>query len=231
MIVCSVGIGNTISLWYEKWCSQPLMNMMTQLFSYAKNDHITLEAASNLDDTNFYEMFHLPMSSMAVQQSNEMLEIISNIHQDNDNKDCWQFLWKGNKYSNRKIYLHLIGNPPKAAPPFQWIWKSCNLPKQKFFFWLLLLDRLNTRDLLIRKNFQIENRRCILCDDEPNEYLQHLFFECDFSRNFWAGIGMKWNTYLNTIEMLMEGAGWLLCWPQGETGGQCATDQRARGQE
>ena len=33
------------------------------------------------------------------------------------------------------------------------------------------------------------------------------FFECDFSRNFWAAIGMEWNTDLNTIEMLMEGAG------------------------
>ena len=31
------------------------------------------------------------------------------------------------------------------------------------------------------------------------------FFECDFSRNFWAAIGMEWNTNLNTIEMLMEG--------------------------
>ena len=174
MTTCIPSTGNTISLWHDKWNEDTLQSRFPHLYSFSKDSECTIASAIVSSTSNFYEMFHLPMSSMAVQQSNEMLEIISNIHQDNDNKDCWQFLWKGNKYSNRKIYLHLIGNPPKAAPPFQWIWKSCSLPKQKFFFWLLLLDRLNTRDLLIRKNFQIENRRCILCDDEPNEYLQHL---------------------------------------------------------
>uniref|UniRef100_A0A0A8ZD98 Reverse transcriptase zinc-binding domain-containing protein n=1 Tax=Arundo donax TaxID=35708 RepID=A0A0A8ZD98_ARUDO len=32
------------------------------------------------------------------------------------------------------------------------MWKSCAQGKHKFFFWLLLKDRLNTRNLLKRKN-------------------------------------------------------------------------------
>ena len=119
--------------------------------------------------------------------------------------DSWKFYWGGTKYSNKRIYLEYMGNPADAPKPFQWIWKSCTLPRQKFFFWLLLQDRLNIRDLLNRKNFYIETSKCELCDDEPNEHLMHLFFSCDFSQNFWMNIGYQWDTDHNLMEMLLEG--------------------------
>ena len=45
----------------------------------------------------------------------------------------------------------------------------------------------------------------MLCDDEPKEYLTHLFFSCDFSQNFWMAIGFQWKTDFELLEMLMEG--------------------------
>jgi hypothetical protein len=35
------------------------------------------------------------------------------------------------------------------------MWKSCVMGKHYFFFWLLLRDRLNTRELLKRKIWRI----------------------------------------------------------------------------
>jgi hypothetical protein len=35
------------------------------------------------------------------------------------------------------------------------MWKGDNLGKHKFFFWLLLKDRLSTRNLLRRKNMHL----------------------------------------------------------------------------
>ena len=49
---------------------------------------------------------------------------------------------------------------------------------RKLFFWMMLQDRLNARDLLVRKNFHIETNNCVLCDDEPNDHLIDLFFNC-----------------------------------------------------
>ena len=93
-----------------------------------------------------------------------------------------------------------------AAPlPFKWIWKSCVLPKHKFFFWLLLQDRLNTRDLLTRKNFYVESKACVLCDDCPTEDLCHLFFKCDFNQTFWWSMNIEWNTDLSLIDLLIDG--------------------------
>lgn len=143
------------------------------------------------------------MSTIAVEQSITLKEMITT-SMDNTTNDCWKFYLFG-KYSTKRIYNELLGNPPDAAKPFQWIWKSSCLPKHKFFFWLLLQDRLNTRDLLTRNFFYIENKKCELCDDEPNEHLTRLFFSCDFSQNFWMALGFEWNTDLDIINMLMDG--------------------------
>ena len=119
--------------------------------------------------------------------------------------DSWQFYWGGSKYSNRRIYREYIENPIDAPKPFHWLWKSCTLAKQKLFFWLLVSDMLNTRDLLTRKSFHIDSTKCVLCEDEPNEHLTHLFFSYDFSQNFWMVIGFRWNTDYELMEMLLEG--------------------------
>jgi hypothetical protein len=54
------------------------------------------------------------------------------------------------------------------------------------------------------KNFFVENRRCVLCDDEAPESMIHLFFQCDFSQNFWWRIGEEWNTELDIIDMIVK---------------------------
>ena len=108
------------------------------------------------------------------------------------------------KFSVQKVYAALT--PLDQAPtPFLWIWKSCVQLKHKFFFWLLLQDRLNTRDLLTRKTFYVENTSCVLCTDAPMEYMQHLFFGCDFSQTFWWRLNQEWNYDLDLYEMLLDG--------------------------
>ena len=77
--------------------------------------------------------------------------------------------------------------------------------KAKFFFWLLLLERLNTKDLMTRKHFYVEDVNCVLCTDDFNEDLIHLFFGCEFSKSFWESINYSWDIELELIEMLMEG--------------------------
>jgi hypothetical protein len=45
-------------------------------------------------------------------------------------------------------------------PVFKWLWSSKCQPKQKFFFWLLLQDRLNTRGMLRRRNMALDSYVC-----------------------------------------------------------------------
>ncbi|WVZ76722.1 hypothetical protein U9M48_024674 [Paspalum notatum var. saurae] len=58
-------------------------------------------------------------------------------------------------------------------------------PKHKVYFWLLLKDRLSTRDLLRRKTMQLPTYECVLCSNRVDESVQHLFLSCSFSQLVW----------------------------------------------
>jgi hypothetical protein len=59
-------------------------------------------------------------------------------------------------------------------PHFVWIWKSSFQPKHKFFFWLLIHDRINTRNLLKRKNMILPSYDCVFnqCCQQEEEFLK-----------------------------------------------------------
>lgn len=66
-------------------------------------------------------------------------------------------------------------------------------PRVKFFAWLILLDRLNTKGMLARRNFNVQpDCLCVLCDDGVEETIDHLFFECHLTINCWNKLGIAW---------------------------------------
>jgi hypothetical protein len=65
--------------------------------------------------------------------------------------------------------------------------------KHKFFAWLLLDDRLNIRDMLKRRHWNVtENTHCELCFARAYEDKMHLFFECNFSQRVWTYLQIDW---------------------------------------
>jgi hypothetical protein len=69
----------------------------------------------------------------------------------------------------------------------------------KFFFWLLLKNRLNMSGMLRRRNMQLDSYDCELCLLQKVERLRHLFYRCPFAKNCWAQIGVAVPTWL-TLE-------------------------------
>jgi hypothetical protein len=69
-----------------------------------------------------------------------------------------------------------ITSNSEASPLFFGLWASCNLGKHKFFFWLLIRDILNTTNLLRRKNMELDDYTCVLCNGGHEETSFHLFF-------------------------------------------------------
>lgn len=61
--------------------------------------------------------------------------------------------------------------------------------KHKVFFWLLLRDRLSTRDPLRRRNMELETFTCDLCILQKLETVTHMFLRCNFAKACWASIG------------------------------------------
>jgi hypothetical protein len=76
------------------------------------------------------------------------------------------------------ISFKALGSLPLFS--WLWLWSSENFGKHKFFFWLLLKDYLNTRNLLRRKNKVLEDYNCAIGNSGTEETCMHLFFECSF---------------------------------------------------
>jgi hypothetical protein len=77
--------------------------------------------------------------------------------------------------------------------------------KHKVFAWLMLVDRINTRDMLKRRNFNIGlNHSCMTCDTGVTETRNHLFFMCSFGASCWAKIGITWDGDLHLENMISE---------------------------
>jgi hypothetical protein len=79
------------------------------------------------------------------------------------------------------------------------------MPKINFFPWLLLADRLNTRDLLRRRHKHLEGGyHCVLCHEQVDETSLHLFFECTSSVSRWFAVGIQWEQQGSVFQMLMH---------------------------
>ena len=97
-------------------------------------------------------------------------------------KDVWNTIWQGGGFTSRSYYLYCFRDE-EVDVAFKWIWQSSCTNKWKVFSWLLLADRLNTRNMLRRRGMTLQdnNYGFLLCDNPPEETVEHLFFTCPFS--------------------------------------------------
>ena len=110
-------------------------------------------------------------------------------------------------YTTHKYYAFCFRDI-QCHRAFHWLWKSKSTMKIKVFGWLLLSDRLNTRNMLKRRHYNIGNNHdCILCGQHIEETLEHLFFGCSISNQCWATLGIAWHqggTCLSKISMTKD---------------------------
>ena len=96
--------------------------------------------------------------------------------------DEWILCWGETNYKPRKFYMFLFRNI-SAPNDITKIWKSKGIMRHKVFAWLMLMDMVNTRDMLPRRHFDIgEDHSCLTCTTRALETNGHLFFGCTFAK-------------------------------------------------
>ena len=200
---CTVGNGSTVLFWSDVWNNNLLQDKFPRLYSYAKNKKISV--AKFLTSNTLDSQFHLPLSEQAYQEYLGLQELIQNIQVQEDSKDSWHYMWGNSSYSSSKFYNFPYKHVSPPAP-FLWIWQSKCCNKLRVFTWLLLKDRLNTRNILKRKKHKLEgnNYNCALCNHNVEETALHLFFTCPFSQACWQHLGVQWNLAMDFFHMLLH---------------------------
>jgi hypothetical protein len=81
------------------------------------------------------------------------------------------------------------------------------------FAWLLLSDRLNTKDMIQRRHWNVtSDNTCFLCSGSCHEDRDHLFFNCLFSSRIWNYLQIEWG-YTGQTTLTAENARRRFRWP------------------
>jgi hypothetical protein len=199
MSSCSPNKGNSVAFWSGNWTNPKLSETYPQLFSFTRKPKCSLRF---FIDQEMSLIFSLPLSVQANQQLNEIRNNLLQAAWDVNIEDVWTYTWGNTKFSSREAYKILVGQS-EASPLFSWLWKSSNLGNHKFFFWLLLRDRLNTRHMLRRKHMHLDDYTCALCSTNLEETSLHHFFQCPLSKDCWDSIAIHWELSLPPLDMII----------------------------
>ena len=171
MSAISIKNGTTCSFWPDLWLGRIPKIAFPELFSFVKKSNLTLSDAKALvaQDT----LFHLPLSEIAFNQLQMLLTELDSV-QLSDSEYCWSYSWGNGIFSTKKVYKRLEGHRPTNLI-FRWLWKSSCQNKHKLFFWLLIHDRLNTKELLRRKHMPLQDTSCSMWSLNTEDDARHLF--------------------------------------------------------
>jgi hypothetical protein len=196
----SINEGSTCLFWEDLWGDSTLAFKFPELMSFAKIKKITFR--QGFSQVPFHGLFHLPLSHQAHSQLTSLNEDLNSIHL-NDSKDSWSYIWNSGLYSVKKAYKQLSGQS-SPHPAFKWIWKSSCQNRHKVFFWLLLKDRISSRELLQRKNMALQDYSCVLCTNGLSESSIHLFIQCPFAIQCWGWLNIQIDTSLDPFQALQS---------------------------
>lgn len=147
----SIGNGETSLFWKDLWCGQVLAEKYPRAYSFATNEDISV--CDFLLTNSLSDIFYLPLSAQAHQQVAQLQTVTAASHIDMANDDAWSYSW-GSRYTSSRFYQFCF-REVVVHDSYKWIWKSKCTMKLKMFAWLLLSDRLNTKNMLRRRHFVV----------------------------------------------------------------------------
>jgi len=195
-----IGDGKSCLLWEDLWGDEVLSQKFPQLHSFARNMNITFASAQNHQP--FHSMFHLPLSQIAHSQMISLQNLIVDAQMTSE-ADKWSYIWNNQNYSVKKAYRYLSGHNT-THQAFNWLWESSCQAKHKVFFWLVMKNRISTRELLKRKGMMLPDYSCVLCGNSAEESLSHLLLHCPFAEQCWGIINIQINFNLDPFQQIVS---------------------------
>ncbi|MBA0798685.1 hypothetical protein Gohar_009251 [Gossypium harknessii] len=78
-------------------------------------------------------------------------------------------------------------------------------PRVRSFLWMLTIDRIPTKEFLVKRRVQLQHIpiRCLWCERVP-ERADHLFFKCKYIEGFWYKFFKWWEVEWKLVEGFAE---------------------------
>jgi hypothetical protein len=118
----------------------------------------------------------IPMTRAAYNEFLDLQAFLNNLPPISpSSKDSWHLIWGQRRFLSSHFYRYQFRElrPSRAILD---IWKTKCIPRIMFFAWLLLNDRLNTRNILRRRRKALdEGYNCVMCHNGDEETAAHFF--------------------------------------------------------
>ena len=202
----TINMGDSVLFWFDAWVflgsSVLLRERFQRLFSFVIDDKVSVREVINTLDMS--ELFYLPLSPEAMAELTTVHAGLLDLNADEQIHDSWSWT-PGKGIFSVKSYYTVMHAHMATDTPAKWIWESKATMKIKVFAWLMLNDRLNTRDMLVRRHWRSpqEDNTCPLCYAHAHEDRYHLFFTCQFSTRVWNYLQIQWLAGLSPTECLI----------------------------
>ncbi|XP_074311439.1 uncharacterized protein LOC141647223 [Silene latifolia] len=121
---------------------------------------------------------------------------------------AWDQVCLGKKYGGTVHcgqWIYLVAGGLVKVDWWPLIWNRLSLPKYAFIGWLMIQERLYTKDRMLRFGV-ISDGLCDICRTQMEDH-QHLFYSCDFSTRCWTllrewlGVPLPTNDVLHWCSM------------------------------
>lgn len=196
-----INMGDSALFWHDAWIflgtAIPLKERFPRLFSFVLDDKLSLnDFISNQDPA---ALFFLPLSNEAMLEFQDIQIGLLSLNRNNEAPDTWSWIPGKGIFSAKSYYKQMHAHLP-PDDPCKWLWASRCTMKIKMFAWLLLNDRLNRRDMLLRRHWRSpdDDNFCPNCPVQILEDRDHLFFKCLFATRVWNYLQITWQASLST---------------------------------
>lgn len=160
---CKLGDGSTVLFRGDLWSNNVFQEQFPRLFSFDKSEQASIKVIMAAQDLEL--IFHLPLTQEAHHDLQELQFHLNGIPYHENEKDQWTFIWGNRQYTSSRIYRFAFSGL-HVSPVFSWLWKSKSMPRITTFGWLLLVDRLNTKDMLQRRRSNVQSGTSfVMCSD------------------------------------------------------------------
>lgn len=202
-----VGNGRTTTFWVDIWCSNYLPKLeFPRLFRLARQKGGTMVEYSRNNRFSRVKWNELFTRSL-LEREEEMLrrledrvsstELVLRV----EDRLCWVHDSNREFTVSKCSELLIIDGEDDINFAFDKIWKLKVPPRVRSFLWMLAIDRIHTKEFLIKRGVKIQNILigCPWCERVP-EGANHLFFKCKFIEGFWYKIFNWWEAEWESVE-------------------------------
>jgi hypothetical protein len=201
-VVKRIGSGDRTKFWRHIWVGTgTLQERFPRLFSLSTQKECSVADLRVLENgrTSWQFVWRRRLFVWEENLVTDLKEVVNSVVL-TEESDRWgwsyndggEFTVKSTYWSVLNLFVPLEPIGAIESKAFASVWKCLAPSKVKAFVWQLLLDRIPTRQNLLRRQIPLPegNQLCVYCA-EAAESAVHLFLYCDFARQIWIEVCIR----------------------------------------